>query len=52
MQRMTQGMFVSMYVGSVSALLIIGISIFRPTRMAMCVLAPSMLPRMAQTLST
>ncbi len=51
MQRTTQGMLVSMKVGSVSPEFIIRISAFRATRMAMWLLAPSIVPRIAQTLS-
>ena len=51
MQRATQGMFVSVNVGSVSPLLIMSTSAFRATRMAMWLLAPSMVPMMAQTSS-
>jgi hypothetical protein len=51
MHRMTQGMLVSISVGSVSAEFIMGISIFSATRIAMCELAPSIVPRTAHTLS-
>ena len=51
MHRNTHGMFVSMKVGSVSPEFIIGTSAFRATRMAIWLFAPSIVPRIAHTLS-
>ena len=51
MTRATHGMFVSMKVGSVSPVLTIRTSAFRATRIAMWLFAPSIVPRMPQTLS-
>ena len=47
--RATHGMFVSMKVGSVSPELIISTSAFSATRIAMWLLAPSIVPSMPQT---
>ena len=51
MTRVTHGMLVSMKVGSVSPVFITSTSAFSATRMAMWLLAPSMVPRMPQTSS-